>query len=386
VLLVLRAVCLAMTLVVLSMQSASADTGSEPGANAALQYWQAFATLPEFTVGEHKMLEKSLTMPLDEHARQMVTKAEYAVRMMHRGAARRHCDWGLGYEEGMEHRFPHAEAARVLRGLVCMRARLLFLDGKRAEAIDDIVAIQTMGRHLSQDGSLISILVCYSIERLMGETIALHLPQLDAKQINELKKRLDALPPCASPATSVERFEVKGLDWFVGRVKEAKNKDRLLALVKVDLDMSPEEALALYETCGGTVDGVLKCADEIRPCFALLAKELQLPLDKFEEEWKREEKKRAGNPLFKRFMPALAQMAWRQAQAEVRRSLLRAAFALQLNESDALLKHLDPVVGGPFQYMALAGGFELRSTVKGRPNPDAEDDQPVTLVVGRRGK
>src|SRR5262249_43134905 len=156
------------------------------------------------------------------------TRADYALRMMHYGAALRRCDWGIGNEEGLEHRFPHAEAVRVMSALVCLRARLRFEDGKNAEAIDDIVAALTLGRHLSRDGSLISILVCYRNERLLGETLALSLPRLDAPMIKELKTRLDALPPCGSPAASVENFEVKGLDWFIRKVKEANDKERLL--------------------------------------------------------------------------------------------------------------------------------------------------------------
>jgi hypothetical protein len=37
------------------------------------------------------------------------------------------------------------------------------------------------------------------------------------------------------------------------------------------------------------------------------------------------------------------------------------------------------VAGGPFEYSAFDGGFELRSKWK-------LDDKPPTLTVGRRGK
>src|SRR5205085_8759131 len=100
----LRALCLAMTVPVLLLTSADARCG--PGANAALQYWQAFATLPRFTGLEHKKLEDSLTTPLDEQARDMVTRAAYSLRMMYRGASLSGCEWGIGCEEGLEHRLP----------------------------------------------------------------------------------------------------------------------------------------------------------------------------------------------------------------------------------------------------------------------------------------
>src|SRR5262249_37224460 len=251
---------------------------------------------------------------------------------------------------------------------------------------DDLVAALTLGRHLSLDGSLISILVCYRTERLMGETVALYLPRLDAQTVKDLKTRLDALPPRGGPAAALQSFEVKGCDWLVRKIKDTKDKESLLAALSATLDEPPDQARTFVEACGGTKDGVLKMAEEARPCFALLGKKLGLPLDQFEKEWKDEEMKRAGNPVFKRFFPALAQMGWRSAQADVRRAMLSAALAVRLDGKAALKKHPDPVVGGPFGYVAFEGGFEVRSKVSGRPVPHPQDDQPVTLTVGRRGK
>jgi hypothetical protein len=67
-----------------------------------------------------------------------------------------------------------------------------------------------------------------------------------------------------------------------------------------------------------------------------------------------------------------------QARFEVRRALLAAAFATQLDGPDALKTHPDPVAGGPFEYKNLTSGFELRSKFE-------QDAQPLSLTVGRRG-
>jgi hypothetical protein len=48
-----------------------------------------------------------------------------------------------------------------------------------------------------------------------------------------------------------------------------------------------------------------------------------------------------------------------------------AALAVQLHGRDALKDHPDPVAGGPFEYAAFEGGFELRSRLKDR------DDKPA---------
>ena len=55
----LRALCLAMAIVVLPMGSASADASPRPASNAALKYWQAFSTLPKFTDAEQTKIHRS---------------------------------------------------------------------------------------------------------------------------------------------------------------------------------------------------------------------------------------------------------------------------------------------------------------------------------------
>ena len=147
----LRAPCLAMALLLLSVGPAAAGAPG-PGANAALKYWQAFATLPTLTKAEQtKLNAECVTMPLDAQARALVTRAEYALRMMHQGAALRRCDWGIGWEEeGVGLLLPQGNGARVLSSLACLRARLRFEAGQNAEALDDVVATMTMGRHFAR--------------------------------------------------------------------------------------------------------------------------------------------------------------------------------------------------------------------------------------------
>jgi hypothetical protein len=369
-----------MTALVVPLADASADAPVTLGANAALKYWQAFATLPRFTEAEQKKLGESLTEPLDERAREIVTKAEYALQMMRHGAAMPRCDWGIAYEEeGVHVRLPHAQAARVLSSLAFLRARIRFEEGRNAEAVDDVVAALTLGRHVSQDGIITMVLVGYAIEHRANETLALYLPKLNAGMIRDLKTRLDSLPQGGTPATGMKFDEIFAVDWLVRKVKQTKDKESALALLSQLCD-SPEKGRAFLEECGGTADGVLKFAEETRRCFALIAAKLDLPPDQFEQEFERETKKQAGNPVFKAVFPAIDKVRRAQARAEVRRALLSAALAVQVDGPAALKAHPDPLVGGSFQYAAFEGGFELCSKLKG------QDDEPVALTVGRRGK
>src|SRR4051794_28268569 len=110
----LRTLTLLVAALALPWQPAAAQAQSEAGGNAALKYWQAFATLPTFTDAENKKRGEPLTTPLDDAARKMLTNADYSLQMMHYGAAQPRCDWGVGHEQGIFTRLPQAEAARVL--------------------------------------------------------------------------------------------------------------------------------------------------------------------------------------------------------------------------------------------------------------------------------
>jgi hypothetical protein len=155
---------------------------------------------------------------------------------------------------------------------------------------------------------------------------------------------------------------------------------------------SAEKSRAFLEKCNGSADGVLKVAEAVRPSYGLLAKKLDVPLDEFQKVFECVESKQAGNPVFKLCLSALDRMRWLQARAGVRRAMLSAALAVQLDGRDALKDYSDPVVGGPFVYVAFEGGFELRSKwnlddkLRAKWKLDKQSFPPVTLSIGRRGK
>jgi hypothetical protein len=385
VLLMLRALCLAMATVGLPLATASASAPSDPDPNAALNYWQAFSTLPKFTEAEQEKIHEYLTSPLDDRARQIVTQAEYSLTMLHQGAALRRCEWGVSPEQGINVRFTQAPASRLLAALACLRARIRFEEGKSAEAVDDIIDTLTLGRHMSLTGTNIMLLVGFAIEHLATETLACDLPKLDPGMIKDFKQRLDALPRGMNVATSLETEETFFLDWFVRIVKQAKDKESLVAALDF-VNLEPEgkpsgsnaKARAFVEECGGTVTGMLRYAEETRAIYKQTEKMLNLPLHQFEKEFESQSVKRSSNPIYRVFFPAVVNMRRAQARMDVRRALLMAAISVQLEGSDAVKNHPDPVIGGPFEYVAFPGGFELLSKLKSR------DDKPVTLTVGRR--
>jgi len=384
---VFRAFCLATTFLLLPLNYGFADAKLDSDGNAALKYWQAFATLPTFNDAENKKLAEALTTPLDDLARKILTDADYSLRMMHIGATQPRCDWGVGHEEGIFTRLPQGNAARVLASLACLRARMRIEAGQSALAIDDIVSGITLGRHCSLTGTNIMLVLGYSIEHRMIDVLALQLLKLDPKLIPDLKSRLAALPAGMTLAEATASEERSFLDWFIRTVKKATDKESLLAaLAFVDMEpegkprASGEKSRAFVEECGGTLEGVLRNAEETRASYRKVAHMLSLPLDQFDKEFEIEAKKQAGNPVFKVFFPAMVNVRRANARMDVRRALLSTALAVRQDGLDALKNHADPVVGGPFDYAPFDGGFELRSKFM------ESDDKPATLTVGRHSK
>jgi len=132
--------------------------------------------------------------------------------------------------------------------------------------------------------------------------------------------------------------------------------------------------------------------EKTRAIYVLMATKLELPLLQFEQEYDREVKKQAGNPVFMLLFPDISRVRWAQARADVRRALLSAALAVRLEGPEALKNYPDPVVGGPFEHVAFDGGFELRSKLKmsdklpAKWQLDEEYNQPLVLTIGVRGK
>jgi hypothetical protein len=359
----------------------------DPGANAALKYWLAFAELPRITAPEEqKLCAECLATPLNESARKLVNKANYALWMMRLAAAERHCDWGFPYAEGISLYLPQASAARTLAALACLSARTHFEAGQNAEAIEDIIGGMTLGRQVTQGGVNMLVLTGYAIEHRMIEVLALNLPRLQPNEIEALKKRIADLPPAETLSEALRVEEKWALDWFIRKVKGARDKEALRAFLsqvwsEAQSQASAEKARTFLEDCGGTVQGVLERAEQARAIYERMAKKLELPLDQFEKALKNEETTIAANPVSRAIFPAIGQCRLAQARLDLRRAMLAAAFAIQIQGSDALKDHPDPVVGGSFEYQVVNGGFQLRSRFKS-PGPSAKS---VTLTVGRPG-
>src|SRR5699024_9161618 len=121
-------VILTVALLVANCRATSAEPAAPPPAasihrDAAVQYWQAFATIPAMDQAQRDLASTWDTAPLDAAAVKLIEDSEAALTQLHRGSACDRCDWGLNREDSFGLRLPHLVKARELSRLACLRAR-----------------------------------------------------------------------------------------------------------------------------------------------------------------------------------------------------------------------------------------------------------------------
>ena len=345
--------------------------------NAALQYWKAFASLPDFSSEQTDAVREALKEGvIDGSLEKIIESSGPAFREMRKGAQINNCEWGISFEEGPDASLPHLGKARQLARLACLRAEMSFQDERSADAIDDIVMAFTLGRHVGRDAILISLLVDYSIERMALETVASHLQSLDADELSILADKLGKSPerPTVAQAVAAEKELLGG--WVIRILQKPDGKEQLFALfsdvpdVQKNMDKYSREEL---------LDG----AKELQGFYDKLIEAVALSPD----EAKRAEERLKANPGFgepgKEFaqslVPAIGSTRRVEAAHETRLAMLRAAIAVARDGQEVLKKdaYRDPFGTGPFAYKKTNGGFRLQGALEDRHG------QPIALEVGR---
>jgi len=373
-----------MLLLLLSMlcsslaQAQTEDSKADLAANAAVQYWQAFAQMPALDKDQNKLLDEWKTVSLgDEAVEKLIVDSRASLMYLHRGAKMRHCDWGLDYNDGISLMLPHLAKARDLARLAALHARREFDRGNRKALRDDATAIMTLARHVGCDPILISILVRFLIEDVAIDLVAAYVPELKAPYPQALSM-YEALPAGATVLQTLP-IEKKYMAGYI--IKELTKAEQAKQDSWQDLwkgMLGPEAPEALKEV--GTFEEAIKLTEDMLPLYDELEKLIALPNDEFDTQYpKFKQKTEAAYPLAGVLLPALNKVRSKEHRNQARSAMLMAAIAVA-QDGPAKLKDIkDPFGDRPFEYRALDKGFELKSKL-------IFEGEPVTLIVGQRKK
>jgi hypothetical protein len=354
------------------------EAKSDLAANAALQYWQAFAQLPTLDKEQEKILGEWNTVSTKDPAVEKLVQASHASRMfLLRAAKLPRCDWGLEYSDGISLLLPHLAKARDLARHAALYARWEFERGNRQPLKETATGIVTLGRHVGRDPILISILVRYLIEDTAIDLMAPYVPQIQAPY-EKVVAAFKALPAAATVQQTLP-IEKKFMAGYVITELTRLEKQKPGSWREHWNNMLGPEApdavkqIASFEDAIRMTERLLPVYDELEKFFALSDKEFDARYADFKQ------KTNAANPLAGVLLPSLDKVRARERRNQVRMAMLLAAVAVAIEGPEKLKEIRDPFGEGPFEYRKLDGSFELKSKL-------VVDDKPVTLTCGAMPK
>ena len=261
----------------------AAAQGPAPGANAALDYWQAFAFLPALDQAQEKVLEGWDKVPLDATARELVGRYRMSRPYLLRGAKAPRCDWGLDYGEGVRLLLPHLPKAITLARLAALDARNEFAQGHWAAGSEDVAALLGLARHLEADRIMIANLVG---RRPGSKAMAI---EAAAPYLPDLKSALPAVS-ATDGATLPEMVLMEkriGPAWLIGEMKAAEGRrqgswraawDEVFGVPNEGGPNAGREAAKAVKT----LDQAVKALEGVLPWYDRLAELAALPRQEFD--------------------------------------------------------------------------------------------------------
>jgi hypothetical protein len=339
----------------------------DPKQNAALQYWLAFALLPNSGAADAKVFAEKTGERLTEATRTHLSQAK--LFLLRRGAAMPYCEWGLSDEDGPGMLLPHLSKARHLGRMIAFGFQLKAEDGKADDGVQDLAAGFAFSRHVAADGLLISFLVHCAIDSILIDRAAFFLPQLDKVHLKQLADALDRLPHEESAAEAVRSERRVFGNWMKVHLTAALEK-------KEPGEVLQGLGLDARVMAGITKENILAQLSELDRFYDQMAELHTLPLDEFQKKLPELEAqvKKAG-ALTQLCLPALSRIRSTEVGGQVRFRMFRAAVDVLLEGPVALARHPDPYDGKLFGHKVTENGFELTSNLK-------VNEKAITVTVG----
>jgi hypothetical protein len=397
----LNSICLSLLVVA----GVSAGTSGQPirtDINPALLYYQAFLAAPNLEPADNDYLLSNTNnwrgQKLTPQFGELVAKYDAQFRLVRPAAhAAVPCDWGIDRSPGPATMLPQLARAKAVVQTARLRAMWALQQGRPADACQELVAALVLGRNVSRDGTLISVLVQAAIEAIVCNAIAENFGQFSPEALQQLIEGLDAAPARGTMAAGVLNDKASFDDRASRRILELRqqnpgNDAKVMEGIRQFLGLaepSPgEEDLweRLMQAAGGTSDGVLQLLQERWRMYERAAVVLALPYPEYESQMKAfsGEVEKSPNPFVTNSVPLFLRGRAREFRIQVVLAMVRAAVEYKLHGEQGLQSVADPCGQGPFGlrrfvFQGVDRGFELKSAF------DAGGFQQVLIFVEKEG-
>jgi len=368
----------------------AAQESSPRNWNAAVNYWQAFGLMPEWTEDEKKVREslpEDFSVSLPAGVKELTERSGAALAALGLATRVENCDWQLDIAQGPMLVLPHVQKARELARQSDLRARYRFSQGDSAGGVDDIRASLLLSRAIGKDQILISMLVQVAIERGAMNVAAAYLPQLNE---TERKQLLDVWQQSKSTSNFADslKMEKKVLGgWLKAEFEKANAGKRgdepagnylqsLMALAGTDRNAQTNQALdalswVSVEMARKSIEDYLADCDEMIRIGGLDFAQRRVELAKFEQELQKAkeelqktilDKKGLGRTLSLLWLPAISGISETEEAWVARRKLFEVALQ-GIGGGEAGIAAAAKEMGLKVSYVAKENGFELSTSL-----------------------
>lgn len=283
-----------------------------------------------------------------------------------RNAARmRECDWKLDYSKGLglyAETFARLNDVQRLSHAMVLRAEQRFGKKEETPAIQDLLALMTMGRRLASDTPTVHRMLGVGMEMMAMDGVGRYfLNHAEPAYLRAFRAELQKLPtptPLSNAVLADKRSAMaiwEGAGQRPGRERNAVT-DGLMSAGGAGIASQFDEAAAI----------------------------MSLPYAQFPQRWSKFMSSLSGNAIAGDLFKPLQELRNAEAVIETRRVMLLAMIGILLNESNALESYKDPNGEQAFGLTRTAdvGGSEAivlssKLIYKGKP---------LELSVSRRAK
>jgi hypothetical protein len=357
-------------------ESSTQPNGSprEVAANAALQYWQAFAQMPPLDAARQKLLDTWSTVPLnDPDVQKLLGESHASMKYLWRAAKLRQCDWGLDYDDGISMMLPHLAKSRDLARLAALIARNEAARGNLGAVGTNAAAMMALSRHVGRDPFMVCLVMRFDIEGQVVDLVTPYVPQIEVPYAKAVEM-FAALPPAPSAQQSIAAEKKLVIEWMPQELRRAEQRQKGAGLKMWKSILGPDAPDDFKQI--ESIEAAIKTIEDVYPVYDELAKLVALPKQDFDAAYPKFKNRVETEAPFTRFiLPAIDKLMAKEHRSEVRMAMLLAAIGVAQSGPEMLKDIPDPVGDGPFEYRALDKGFELRSKL-------IYEGKPVTLTIG----
>ena len=237
-----------------------------------------------------------------------------------------------------------------------------------------------VARHMGQRDLLICHMVECACEFGAIDRLAKMLPTLPKDLVETLPAKLDALPPTAGLAKTIDGERAFGLKTFTQQMNAvppapAQNNAPPDPTPRGQAEAAAKRAEEAKQEADGKAVMVTQVNDSA-PFYEAVKKAATQSPDDFDKAVKSAAAAMPLNMIVQTLAPSLARQRMNSAKLEAMQAMLRTAVAITLRGDSEVATHKDPFGGKPFAYETLPGGFRLTSELK-------DQGKAVTLRVGQ---